>query len=499
MATTSSTAKEGTLFSVSSLETKAYDVILIGSGWASRPVAERAVRAGLTALIIDNELMGGDCPYWACVPSKALLRPSEALEACSAVGGARERLANPNSTVDTKAVFARRDAFTRGWDDTKLLVPAILATGTDLLRGTGKLVGVKKVAVISNEGVSIDLVARHAVVVGTGSTPVIPTIHGLEEAESWIWTPREATSSSEIPEHLVILGAGAVGCEMATAYCSFGSKVTVMSHSKEILPKIDPEAGEIIRRGLEARGVRFLLQESITRVEQAEDGSIVVRSALGLSVSASKILVAAGRKPRTDGCGLELFDIPVDGTPIDVDESLRVKGLQWLYAVGDVNGRSPLTHMCKYQGRIAGTAIVRQVQGSPITSRAHWDAISATADQQAIPQVVFTQPALASVGLTRIVAEKQNRRVRVIRSPAVSVGALLHGDNFGQGWAQWIVDVESEKLVGMTVVGQDVAELIHGATIAIAGGLRLNQLAHAVPCFPTMSEVYLNLAEAAGI
>ena len=497
MASDTASEKKARLFTVSSIETHIYDAIFIGSGWASRPAAERVVKAGLTALIIDNELVGGDCPFWACVPSKALLRPSEALDAANAVGGARERLINQR--VDTHAVFARRNAFTREWDDTKLLVPATLATGTDLLRGKAKLVGVRKVSITSKEGHTVEVLARHAVAVCTGSVPMIPNIPGLKEAQPW--TPREATSSSLVPNHLVILGAGAVGCEMATAYSSFGSNVTVVARSSEILSHVDREAGEAVRQGLEARHIQFLLNASVIRVDRAKDGGCVVTTSSGATIPASKILVAAGRKPRTDDCGLEAFGLPVDGSPIEVDESLRVKGVSdnWLYAIGDVNGRSPLTHMCKYQARIAGMAIVKQAQGHSTTVQAPWDAISATADHQAIPQVVFTQPALAAVGLTEDMAKKQNRRVRVIKSSAVTVGALLHGDNFGAGWAQWIVDTESEKLLGMTVVGQDVTELIHPATVAIVGGLRLNQLMHAVPCFPTMSELYLNLAEAAGL
>ncbi|MCJ1330627.1 Dihydrolipoyl dehydrogenase [Thelotrema lepadinum] len=497
MASNTTPPRKAMLFTVSSIETQVYDAIFIGSGWASRPAAERVVKAGLTALIIDNELMGGDCPFWACVPSKALLRPSEALEAANAVGGARERLTNQK--VDAQAVFARRNAITREWDDTKLLVPVMLATGTDLLRGKAKLVGVKKVSVASDEGQTIEITARHAVAICTGSVPVIPDISGLKEAKPW--TPREATSSSVVPKTLVVIGAGAVGCEMATAYSSLGSNVTVITHSKEILTTADSEAGEAVRKGLEARGVQFLLDTSVTRVERAADGNALVKTSSGASISASEILVATGRRARTNDCGLEVFYLPVNGRPVEVDESLRVKGIpgDWLYSIGDVNGRSPLTHMCKYQGRVAGTAIVRSAQGHSVPANAPWAATSATADHHAIPQVVFTQPALASVGLTQAMAEKHNRRVRVIKTPAVTVGALLHGDNFGEGWAQWVVDGESEKLLGMTVVGQDVTELIYPATVAIAGGLRLEQLAHAVPCFPTMSEVYLNLLEAAGL
>ena len=499
MTTTSETHAKGTLFSISSLRTHVYDVICIGSGWASRPIASRAVAAGLTALIIDKDLMGGDCPFWACVPSKALLRPSEALEAANSVGGARERITKPS--VDVEAVFARRDAFTRGWDDEKLLVPAILDTGTDLLRATGMLIGEKKVDVSSKDGGTAELIARHAVAVCTGSVPTIPDVPGLKEAKPW--TPREATSSSKVPDHLIVIGAGAVGCEMATAYSSFGAEVTVISTTAEILPKVDHEAGQLVRKSLESRGVKFLLQTTLTRVERKGDASVLVMTSSGVSITASEILVAAGRKACTSGSMLEIFGAPPVGNPVEVDESLRVKHVvdnNWLYAVGDINGRSPLTHMCKYQARIAANAIIRQARGEAVSAtRTPWDPVSATADHVAIPQVIFTQPAVASVGLTRAAAEKQKRDVRVVETTAVTVGALLHGDGFGEGWAQWIVERESNKLLGMTVVRQDATELIHAATVAIVGGLRLDQLAHAVPCFPTMSEVYLSLADAVGL
>ena len=497
MPSNSQTHVNGKLFSTSSLEKHVYDVICIGSGWASRPIASRAVAAGLTALIIDNDLVGGDCPFWACVPSKALLRPSEALEAAGTVGGARERLTMQH--VDVQATFKRRDAFTGEWDDMKLLVPMTLETGADLLRGTAQATGEKRVAVTSKEGHRVELVAHHAVAICTGSVPIIPNIPGLQEAKPW--TPREATSASSIPTHLIVLGSGAVGCEMATAYSSFGAKVTVITSSQDILSKIDEEAVRLVRKGLEARGIDFLLRTTLNKVERREDTSIVVKTSSGVEISASEILVATGRKARTDNCGLETFGIPVDGTPVEVDESLSVVGVpeNWLYAVGDVNGRSPLTHMCKYQARIAANAIIRHAKGEPLMPHTPWDSISATADHLATPQVVFTQPAVAAVGLSYAQAAKNGQPVRVVKTTAATVGALLHGDTSGEGFAQWVVDTQSDKLLGMTVVGQDVTELIHAATVAIVGGLRLNQLIHAVPCFPTMSEVYLSLADAAGL
>lgn len=487
----------GTLYSVSSITAVDYDVICIGSGWAARPIAERAIKAGLTGLLVDNELMGGDCPFWACVPSKALLRPSEALHAASAVGGAREKVAV--NMVDVKAVLARRDAFTRGGDDEKLLVPAILNTGTDLLRGTGKLVGEKQVEVTSRDGKVVILTARHAVAICTGSVPIIPDIKGLQDAKPW--TPRNATSSSRVPGHLVILGGGAVGCEMATAYRSLGAEITLITSGVEILPKIDQKAARIVRSALEGRRVRVLRETSVTEVERKADGKIVIQTSTGSSLIASEILVATGRKPRTEGCGLETFGIPVNGYFVEVDESLRIKAVagNWLYAVGDINGRATLTHSAKYQARIAANSILLHAKRQQEMVETAWAATSATADHLATPQVVFTQPAVASVGLTQASAKLANKAVRIIEASAASVGALLHNEAFGEAWAQWIVEEQTGKLLGMTIVGTDVTELLHPATVAIVGGMKLDQLRHAIPCFPTMSEVYLNLAAAAGL
>ncbi|KAG8527791.1 uncharacterized protein KY384_007945 [Bacidia gigantensis] len=496
MAPTPSTPSQGTVFTTSSLKTPEYDVIFIGSGWAGRVAAQRVVAAGLTALVIEKELVGGDCPFWACVPSKALLRPSEALDAAYSVGGAKEQITRP--AVDVSAVFARRNAFTRNWDDTKLMLPMTLGSGADVLRGIAKIVGEKKVTVTSEGTAPIELTARHAVGVCTGSVPTTPNVPGLKEAKPW--GPREATSASTVPSHLVVIGAGAVGMEMATAYTSFGSQVTVIVHGSEILSKLDPKAGALVRTALETRGVKFHLNTTLSRVERKPDGSIDLTIAGGSTFTATEILVAAGRAPATTNLGLEDFSVPPGF--LAVNDSMLVTALpnnNWLYAIGDVNGRSPLTHMCKYQGRIAGNTIVHLAKGESLPQRAAWDTFSATADHKAIPQVVFTQPAVTSVGITRAEAEKQGRKVRVVEAPLVSVGAMLHGDGYEEGWGQWVIDENERVLVGMTVVGKDVSELIHAGTVAIVGEVKLERLAHTVPCFPTVSEVYLNLADAAGL
>lgn len=479
------------------LKTDTYDVICIGSGWAGRVVAARVVKAGLSAVVVESELVGGDCPFWACVPSKVLLQSQQALDEATAVGGARELLNGYKAAVDSEAVFQRRDAFTAGWDDSKLLVPMVENSGASVVRGVGKLVGEKRVEVEATDGGTAVLVANHAVVVCTGSEPIIPNIPGL--AASRPWTPRHATSASEAPNHLVIIGAGAVGCEMATAYASFGSKITLVSSTSEVLPQYDMEAGRLVRLSLESKGAKVYLSSTITEVKRESDSTVKVHLASGETIKADEILVAAGRKPITHGIGLEKFDVPTDGRPIPVDESLRVESVPdgWLYAGGDVNGRHPLTHGSKYHGRVIANAILARANGSKIAPQP-WDKTSATADVCALPQVVFTTPVVASVGFTHKGAEKAGRRIRVINTPIATLASRIRDDNAHDGWAQWVVEEGSHKLLGATLVGDGAGELLHASTVAVVGEVPLDRLAHAVPSFPTLSEVYLNLLEAAG-
>jgi dihydrolipoamide dehydrogenase len=335
----------------SSLKTKTFDIICIGSGWAGRVAAARVVNAGMTAVIVEKELIGGDCPFWACVPSKALLRPEVAFDNAKAVSGVKERV-HVSKGLDVQSVFARRDLYTAGWDDSKILVPLVESSGTVIVRGTGTLVSEKKVAVESDNGENIVLEANHAVVLCTGSEAIIPDIPGLAESDPW--GPRQATSSSIVPEHLLIIGAGAVGCEMAVVYASLGSKISIICPHDEVLPKFDPEAGEIVRKNMERFGLTVHRSVKATSVSRDSAGKVKITLSNGESITGTKILLAAGRTPKTASLGLENFGIPTDGTPVDVDESLCVRSVSgdWLYAAGDINGRAPLTHFCKYEGTL---------------------------------------------------------------------------------------------------------------------------------------------------
>jgi pyruvate/2-oxoglutarate dehydrogenase complex dihydrolipoamide dehydrogenase (E3) component len=487
--------------SIPALRSQVYDVICIGSGWAGRIIAARCVAAGLSALVVEQELVGGDCPFWACVPSKALLRPFEALEGAKTVAGARETLVSQEASLNVEAVFQRRDMLTSEWDDKRVLIPLVDGSGTEIVRGSGKVVGERRI-IVENGSNSVELQARHAVAVCTGSEPIIPEVPGLADAKPW--GPRDATSSSIVPDHLIILGGGAVGCEMATAYSGFGAKVTLVTRTAEILAQIDPEAGKLVREALASRGVTILLSTSIVSVQRSAPGKpVTVWLSSGERITGSEILVATGRRAITHNVGLEsigLEDLVKTGHPLPVDESLRVTAVtgNWLYAAGDVNGRALLTHTSKYHGRIAANSIIARAKGVFPSHLVKFDAFSATADQVAVPQVIFTSPTVTSVGLTRTKAKHEGRAVREVTAPTATLGARLHSDGYADGWAQWIIDAESGVLLGATIVGQDAAELLHASTVAIVGGMKVEQLVHALPAFPTMSEVYLSLVDAAG-
>jgi pyruvate/2-oxoglutarate dehydrogenase complex dihydrolipoamide dehydrogenase (E3) component len=461
-----------------------YDVIIIGGGAVAENVADRTVQGGLTALIIESELVGGECSYWACMPSKALLRSGIALRAAQQVEGAKQAV---TGDLDVAAVLRRRTSFTHNWDD-QSQVDWLDGAGIDLLRGHGRLTGVKQVSV-EKDGETTHLRARHAVVVSTGSDPVLPDIAGLADARPW--TPREATSATEIPKRLAIIGGGVVAVEMATAYASFGCAVTLIARGG-LLSKEEDFAGAAVEKALTALGAR-IVHGSPRAVERNGSVTITVGDEV---VEADELLVATGRQPRTSDIGLETVGLTA-GDWLSVDDTLRVTGTDWLYAAGDVNHRALLTHQGKYQARAAGDVIAARATGRPVDD-APWGTHVATADHAAVPQVTFSDPEVASVGLTSVAAREAGYDIRVVDYNLGWVaGASLHADDY-EGTARMVVDEKRKVILGVTFVGQDVSELIHAATIAIVAQVALDRLWHAVPAYPTMNEIWLRLLEQYG-
>lgn len=466
-------------------EERTYDVVVLGAGSTGENVADGVVRGGLSAVLVESELVGGECSYWACMPSKALLRGTEVLTEARAVDGARQAVTGEQ---DVAATLARRDTFTHDWDDSSQ-VEWVEGAGIDLLRGVGRLTGERTVLVTDADGGEVRLTARHAVVVCTGSVGTLPPVEGLADVAPW--GSREATSAKEAPGRLLVLGGGYVGCEMATAWQALGSRVTLLQRGERLLPRSEPQAGEAVADALRELGVDVRFGADVTAARR--EGTEVVLTVGGEELRGDELLVAVGRTARTADLGLETVGLE-PGEYLPVDDTLQVEDRPWLYGVGDVNGRQLLTHMGKYQARQAASAIVARARGEQVDGAA-WAPTSATADHSATPSVVFTTPQVAGVGRTAAQAADEGLPHRVVEYPIGNVaGASLFADGY-TGTAIAVVDTEREVLLGVTFVGPGVAELLHAATVAVVGEVPIARLWHAVPSYPTMSEIWLRLLE----
>jgi pyruvate/2-oxoglutarate dehydrogenase complex dihydrolipoamide dehydrogenase (E3) component len=448
---------------------RSFDVVVLGAGPAGEVAAGRLGEAGLAVAVVEAHLVGGECSYYACMPSKALLRPGDLLAETARVPGLRA------GGLDVPAVLKRRDEVIHDLDDSGQL-PWLAERGVELVRGHGRIDGERRVAV--GEDV---LVGAKGVIVATGSGPVLPPIPGL--AESQPWGNREATTAGVPPESLVILGGGVVGVELAQAWTSLGTKVTLLEGAPRVIVREEPFASDEVAAALREAGVD--VRTKSRAVAAARDGDVTVTLEDGSTASSAELLVAVGRKPSTEGIGLETIGLE-PGKPVEVGSNLRSPRHDWLYAIGDANGRALLTHMGKYQGRLAADVILgrdaRIVSDGPLS-----------------PRVIFTSPQVAAVGHTLASAESSGL---VVTAVDVETGSTAGGSFVGRGatgTSRIVVDDTRRVIVGATFTGVEVAEWLHAASIAIVGEVPLETLAHAVPCFPTRSEVWLKLLEAFGL
>ena len=453
---------------------QSFDVVVIGAGPAGEVVAGRLVENGLTVAIVEPELVGGECSFWACMPSKALLRPAEVLAEVRRVPGAAEAV---TGELDVPVALARRDEVIHDLDDSGA-VPWLEEKGIVLFRAHGQLDGERRVT--AGDDV---LTAERAVVVATGSGALIPPIDGLRESEPW--TSREITIAKEVPRRLAILGGGVVGSEMAQAWRTLGSEVTLIEAMDRLIGREEPFAGEELAESLRQRGVDVRLGSKATRVTR--NGEVVVELEDGPEVRADELVVSIGRRPHTDKLGVESVGLE-PGEPIEVDDQMRATAVDgdWLYAIGDVNNRTLLTHMGKYQARAAADVILGK------------DA-RVTEDGPVSPRVIFTDPQVAAVGHTLQSAQDAGLNVRAVdRETSLNAGGSFYGRDT-PGTTRLVIDEDRRVLAGATFVGAEVADFVHAATIAVVGEVPLERLWHAVPSFPTRSEVWLNLLEEYGL
>ncbi|PKH38297.1 dihydrolipoamide dehydrogenase [Nocardioides alpinus] len=459
------------------METVEYDVVVIGGGPAGENAAQYAVEGtDLTSVLIERELLGGECSYFACMPSKALLRPIAVADLTGDLDGVS------TAHVAPKALLERRDYWVSDYSDSGQESWADGA-GIAVVRGAARLTGDRTVTVTSAAG-DVTVRARQAVIIATGSEASVPDVY----ADALPWDSRDATGVVDVPDRLVVVGGGVVACEAAIWMTALGSQVTLVVRDSRLLGRTEPFAGEAVLAGLRERGVTVHLDTEVSDVRRDAPaatglgrihGGVVTLTTTAGELEADELLLSIGRKPRLDDLGL-------DSVGLTREDVTGGRLPEWLHAVGDASGGPPLTHWGKHQARVVGARIAAAAKGDVA-----WEP-----DREApVPQVVFSDPEVASVGMTEAEARDRGHDVVTTRVPTSSAaGTALLRDHVA-GESQLVVDATTRLLLGATFVGPEAGELVHAATVAIVGDVPVHVLRHAVASYPTASELWLRLLE----
>lgn len=448
---------------LSGVEREQVDVVVIGMGPGGEEVAGRLSEAGLSVVGVEAELVGGECPYWGCIPTKMAIRAGHALAEARRVDG----LAGTATVAPDWGPVARRirEEATDTWDDT-VAVDRFVGKGGRFVRGRGRLVGPGRVDVAVDGGDDVALEARRAVVLATGTAPSIPPIEGL--ADTPFWTNREAVAATEVPARLVVLGGGAIGAELAQAFARFGARATVVEAADRLLPLDEPEAGSVVADAFAAEGIEVVVGVGAERVAHGADG-FTVTLADGRDLAADELLVATGRRADPRAVGADTVGVAPDARWVEIDEHQRVAPGVW--AVGDLTGRGAFTHVAMYQAAIA----VADILGTEHEA----------ASYRALPRVTFTDPEVGSVGLTEAAAREQGLAVAVGSTPVPSTARGWIHKAGNEGLIKLVADAGRGVLVGATSVGPTGGEVLGLLTLAVHAEVPLATLRSMIYAYPT--------------